>query len=86
MRPALPAGRIIVAVYPARRVRVGDVVVLQYGQDELIKRIDRVRPGYVYVRGDDATASTDSRSFGWLAQSAICGKVIWPRTRPPAAA
>jgi hypothetical protein len=32
----------------------------------------------VYVVGDNATISTDSRQFGWLSAGAVQAIVIWP--------
>jgi signal peptidase I len=33
----------------------------------------------VFVVGDNAVASTDSRSFGYISLSSVIGIVIWPR-------
>lgn len=46
----------------------------------MIKRISLTDPlKGVYVVGDNAQASTDSRSFGWLQPDEVIAKVIWPR-------
>jgi type IV secretory pathway protease TraF len=62
-----------------RRIQVGDVVIVNHNGTELLKRVQRLRDGEVYVIGDDRAVSTDSRDFGWLPQAAITGKVVWPR-------
>ena len=86
MRPGLRPGRIIIAIYPVLRLQVGDIVVVQHGNTELVKRIHALEPERLFVQGHDDAASTDSRSFGWLEHAAVRGKVIWPRpatTMPP---
>ncbi|HEY2803640.1 MAG TPA: signal peptidase I [Actinomycetota bacterium] len=87
MEPTLHDGEWAVAV--RRRVRVGDVVVVEHPERrgfELVKRIvaapgDAVhgRPlaeGEWWVEGDRADASTDSRSFGSVPRSSIRGTVV----------
>ena len=84
MAPALLPGDWALAV-PARRVKVGDVVVLGHPERlgfELVKRIV-AGPGDLapdgtplgadrwWVEGDVANASTDSRAFGPVPRSAI---------------
>jgi signal peptidase I len=44
----------------------------------------RVRPGYVFVMGDNRGESEDSRAFGQVPESTIVGRVIlrvWPLSR-----
>ncbi len=96
MRPALLPGEWALAVAP-RRVRRGDVVVLEHpGRPgfEVVKRV-RALPGErapdgtplegsYWVEGDAPEASTDSRSFGPVPAAAIRGRVVlvwWPRPR-----
>jgi hypothetical protein len=43
----------------------------------LVKRVHSVGPGAVDVRGDNAGASTDSRTFGPVAPAAIAGRVVY---------
>lgn len=78
MLPALRAGQIVVG-RPKSSVCVGDVVVMRHGGLEKIKRVAKMRSDAVYVLGDNAAASTDSRSFGWLPIGAIVAKVVWPK-------
>lgn len=88
MRPAyLPDDRVLVWrwAYMAGRPRTGDVVVLRDPQRDghlLLKRIakapDGVRPGPsgVYVLGDNAAESRDSRAFGPVGRGSIVGKAL----------
>lgn len=88
MLPALRPGQLIVAVrilrLPWRGVaglQPGQVVVLEHEGLEKIKRVSRVRDGRVFVVGDNLSASTDSRHFGWLSYEAVRGRVVYPRFR-----
>lgn len=62
-----------------KAVRPRDVVIIAHDGMEKIKRIERVRPQEVYVLGDNAEQSTDSRDFGWLPDKSIRAKILWPR-------
>lgn len=78
MEPTLRPGGIILAVW-VPSVRVGHVVIIEHGGIEKIKRIAKVRPGQIYVVGDNDVQSTDSRQFGWIDSSQVVGRVVWPR-------
>ena len=87
MEPSLHEGEWAVAV--RRRVRVGDVVVVEHPERqgfELAKRVTgapgdaahgrRLAADEWWVEGDRADASTDSRSFGPVRGSSIRGAVV----------
>jgi nickel-type superoxide dismutase maturation protease len=86
MRPALLPGDWCIAIR-ARRVRPGDVVILERPHRpglEVVKRIDRAEGGGWFVLGENPVVSTDSRHFGPVAPSAIIGRirlVYWPPRR-----
>lgn len=79
MLPLCKPGHILLAVRDEREPKEGDVVLIHHGGLEKVKRLTYMKEGRVYVEGDNQTRSTDSRSFGWLHQSAITARVVWPR-------
>lgn len=85
MAPALlPGDRLL--VLRTRRVRIGDTVVVRDPRDpfrEVVKRVAALGPeGAVTLRGDHATASTDSRTYGAVPRTLVVGRVIY-RYAPP---
>ena len=80
MEPALANGQVVWA----RRggVRPGRIAVFpEPGRPELmvVKRVVRVHDQGWWVEGDNADASTDSRAYGAIAETAIIGTVIGRR-------
>ena len=88
MSPALAAGDWALTV-PARRLRIGDVVVVEHPRKhgfEMVKRIV-ARPGDLapdgrslgagmwWVQGDNEAESTDSRHFGPVDRGRIVARV-----------
>jgi type IV secretory pathway protease TraF len=78
MWPALPPGKIIIATRYFKEIKPNDRVIISHDKLEKIKRVSKMREGRIFVIGDNADSSTDSRHFGWLPPSAVIGKVIWP--------
>ncbi len=79
MLPTLREGQIII-VSNTRHYKKQDVVVAILNRKEVIKRITDIANGKVFLEGDNSSRSTDSRTYGWIVDSRILGKVIWPRT------
>jgi nickel-type superoxide dismutase maturation protease len=80
MLPAFTHGKIVVG-WRFRQPKVGDVVIARHHRIELIKRVSELQEDKVYLLGDNAEASTDSRQFGWLPAGAIIAVVVTRRNR-----
>ena len=80
----LPGDRLLVA---RLRARVGDIVLAHDPREprrELIKRVTAIGEEGVVLRGDNAAASTDARTFGALPAEAAAWRVVgryWPADR-----
>ena len=78
MRPTLePADRVLVL---RLRARAGDVIALRDPRSPariIVKRVHAIVDGALDVRGDNADESTDSRTFGVVAPSAVLGRVVY---------
>jgi signal peptidase I len=96
MEPALwPGDRVLVDLwtYRHRQPRPGEVIVfaqLGAGGAALVKRVAlppgarRSDPGLVWVLGDNAAVSSDSRVFGEVPCHRVIGRVVlryWPPSR-----
>ena len=79
MLPALhPGDRLL--VLRGRRARPGDVVAVvdpRLASRTMVKRVGGVGVGGVTVLGDNAAASTDSRTIGPVAPSAVKGRAFY---------
>ncbi|HSX01623.1 MAG TPA: PQQ-dependent sugar dehydrogenase [Candidatus Saccharimonas sp.] len=75
MEPAYQAGDLLLGLRWFRP-RAGQVVVAWHGGRPLIKRLTGLTPDGVWLAGDNAAASTDSRHFGALPHSAIEALII----------
>src|SRR5690349_17467489 len=76
MAPTLVHGDLVVGVWPGR-VKPGHMVVVRHDNLEKIKRVQAVRADGVFLVGDNAAHSTDSRDFGWLPLGAVTARVVW---------
>lgn len=80
MLPTLTEGRLIIGS-GLGKLRTGDMVILVHDGIEKIKRVHHIDGERLYVRGDNADASTDSRHFGWIDRTQIIARVVWPRVQ-----
>ena len=78
MVPTLHAGQLVIG-RQTRQLKPGDVVIVSHNGLEKIKRIEKQQGDLIYLLGDNASASTDSRSYGWLPAKVIIAKVVWPK-------
>ena len=89
MAPTLLEGDLLIATAPAGRVvATGSLVVVEHPARpgyEMVKRVVRTTGSDgLWVEGDNATSSSDSRSFGPVERDAIRGVVrlrYWPPAR-----
>lgn len=79
MSPMLRPGQLLLALPRFRRLRPGQVIIVTHNGREKVKRIERIDRGYIFVIGDNLSASTDSRHFGWLKRRDVIGRVVWPK-------
>lgn len=91
MEPTLHDGQVVLVgkgsllFGPIQR---GDIVVFHYDGENLIKRVAalpgdvtpdgrRLEPGTIYVLGDNAPVSDDSRQFGPVPVETVIGKLLY---------
>ena len=77
MAPTLRPGEWWIAAR-TRRARVGDIVVVDHPEEELlaVKRLVRRAGRECWVEGDNAARSRDSRHFGPVDSSRIVGRLL----------
>ena len=79
MYPTYKNGQIII-LSPLKKAKVGSVVMAVQNKREVLKRVVKITNNHmVELRGDNAAASTDSRTLGPVTMNAILGVVIWPK-------
>lgn len=87
MAPALHPGDRLLVVRALRTPQIGDVVLAHDPREpgrELIKRVADVTPQGVVLHGDNASASTDARTFGTLPTHGLQWRAVaryWPPGR-----
>lgn len=92
MSPTLLPGDVLLTVAAVGPVQPllapGRVVLLADPQDDdhlVIKRILAVDGTQLWLRGDDPTRSTDSRTWGWVEGDRVRRLAVrrWPQVRTP---
>jgi hypothetical protein len=82
MAPSLRHGDQVLVLFGGRRAP-GQVVLVALPDGTLaVKRLVRADAAGVWVEGDNAFGSTDSRTLGQLPPDAVRGRVLvrlWPR-------
>jgi nickel-type superoxide dismutase maturation protease len=84
MRPTLEEGDRLLVVRPGR-ARPGDLVVVpdpRRSDRLVVKRVVKASAAGLTVRGDNPSASTDSRDFGPVPAASVRGRVVY-RYAPP---
>lgn len=84
MSPTYVPGERLTALRRWRPIRVGDVVVVRDPRDPsrwLLKRCVEKVGAELELRGDNASASTDSREFGLVAAHAVAYLAVHPKPR-----
>lgn len=82
MVPTLYERDIVLAV--KKRPKQGNIVIAKVGDREVIKRVQSVSPTSLFLIGDNAAASTDSRSYGKVPIDSLLGvvKITFKKKRP----
>ena len=77
MLPALkPNDRVVVSSIPyiLFKPKKGDVVVFKFNSKTMVKRIEKIDHGKIFVEGDN---KNDSLKLGHISEIEILGKVIY---------
>lgn len=88
MHPTLQRGDVVLIntwAYTNRRPIIGDVLILKRSEKGIVlaKRLTKIREHNqnteLFIEGDNALRSTDSRKFGWVSSNYILGEVkfVW---------
>src|SRR4051812_29329163 len=80
MMPTLKSGTKVLSFnwsYLFRKPRKKEIVLAKVGGRLVIKRIQKTEGEKIYLVGDNPKESTDSRSYGWIHNWQIIGKVIF---------
>lgn len=76
MIPALVPGELVLVGYGAKYV-VDDIVLAQADNRIDIKRVERLDGDSVFLVGDNAEVSIDSRQNGAVQKNKVVGKVLY---------
>ncbi len=76
MEPFLKEGSVVFTsiLFP---IKISDVVVFQYHNKKMIKRVAKIQDKKIYTEGDNKNDSLDSKKIGWIDKEEIIGKVLF---------
>ncbi len=66
----------LVVFWPTKKYKSGDIVMATVEGREVIKRISATSTESVYLLGDNAEHSTDSRNYGSVPLKQVYGKAV----------
>ena len=78
MVPVLPPGTLVIGSGVYRKIKPDDVVIFRHQGKEKIKRVARLDSDGLFVLGNHAETSTDSRHFGLISYQSVVAKIIYP--------
>lgn len=77
MEPGISDSDIVVFCRVLQEYEKGDIVIAEVEQGEVIKRIEYIKDGQIYLVGDNDEKSIDSRDFGLVSEKNVIGKVVY---------
>ena len=80
MVPVLPPGTLVFGWRWFNHLKTDKVIIFVRDNRETVKRIDYVKDEGLFVLGDHAETSTDSRHYGVIPETTVEAVVVWPRT------
>jgi nickel-type superoxide dismutase maturation protease len=75
MLPYLKPGNIVL-VKKVKKYKIGDIVIANVNNRQVIKRVKNINNNLYELIGDNKNESTDSRSFGMVQSTDIKGVVF----------
>ncbi len=76
-RPGVQGSVAQTVAYKRKALQVGEIVMVPHplSGEPILKRIARIEPGGLFLTGDNAAQSMDSRSWGLISPEAVQGRV-----------
>lgn len=76
MSPTISDHSVVIFLRTVSQYEVGDIVIADVNGTEIIKRIESIEEGQVFLRGDNQEISVDSYIFGTVSEEHLVGKVV----------